>query len=69
MIKVQEFLEKNDLKTQMIIQVHDELVFNVKPREEDIITKEISKIMESIIDKEIILKVDYSVGNNWKEAK
>jgi len=69
MIKVQDFLEKNNLKSQMIIQVHDELVFNVKSDEEDIITKEIPKIMESIIDEEIVLKVDYSVGNNWKEAK
>jgi len=69
MIRVQEFLEKNNLKSQMIIQVHDELVFNVKPDEEKIITEKIAEIMENIIDEEIVLKVDYSAWNNWKEAK
>jgi DNA polymerase-1 len=60
MIKVQEFLTKNNLKSQMIIQVHDELVFNVKADEEEVITKNIVEIMESIIEAEIVLKVDYN---------
>lgn len=69
MIKVQEFLTKNNLKSQMIIQVHDELVFNVKADEEEVITKNIVEIMESIIEAEIVLKVDYNSWKNWKEAK
>lgn len=69
MIKVFDFLNSKDLKTKMIIQVHDELVFNVPSEEKGIIEKEIPKIMESIIEGEIILKTDFSSWNNWREAK
>ncbi len=52
------------------MQVHDELVFDVYPWEEDIIKLEITKIMESIISwKEIILKSDIWEGITWREAK
>ena len=58
------------LKSKMIMQVHDELVFDVFPGEEKILETEISRIMENILEnKAIRLKVDVWVGNNWKEAK
>ncbi|ATU05097.1 hypothetical protein BKN14_01415 [Candidatus Gracilibacteria bacterium HOT-871] len=70
MIKTQEFLEKNKLKSKMIMQVHDELVFDVFPGEEEQISKNIKNIMENILENsEIILKADVSIGKNWKEAK
>lgn len=70
MIKSQDFLEKNNLKSKMIMQVHDELVFDVFPSEEDILKENIKKIMENILqNKEIILKADISIWKNWKEAK
>jgi DNA polymerase-1 len=58
MIKIDRFLKENRLKSQMIMQVHDELVFNVVSEELDIIKKEVSLIMENIISAPIKLTVD-----------
>ncbi len=70
MIKVYNFLEKKKLKSKMIMQVHDELVFDTFPWEENILKKEIVNIMENILkDIPIKLKTDIWEGNSWKEAK
>lgn len=69
MIKVFEFLKEKNLKTKMIIQVHDELVFNVPEDEKEIIKTEIPKIMENIISWDVILKTDFAEWKNWREAK
>jgi DNA polymerase-1 len=54
----------------MIMQVHDELVFDAYPWEEDILKKEIVHIMENILkDTPIRLKTDIWEGKSWKEAK
>jgi len=77
MIKINQFMHPErsalgvkDLKSQLIMQVHDEVVFDIYPGEEEIIEKEVIKIMENVlVDKQIKLKVDCEIGNNWKEAK
>lgn len=69
MIKVSQFLKQNNLKSQMIMQVHDELVFNVKKDEFELLKKEISDIMENIIDAPIKLKVDVWYWKNWWDCK
>lgn len=70
MIEVAAFLDKKELKTKMIMQVHDELVFDVYPGEEEVIETEVKIIMENIFsDKTIPLKVDVGQGATWKEAK
>lgn len=70
MIETQNFIEKNNLKSLMIMQVHDELVFDVFPWEEKILEKEIPTIMENILkNKDIKLKVDFGIWKNWREAK
>ena len=70
MIKVNEYLTTNKLKSKMIMQVHDELVFDVFPWEEDFLKQNIIYIMENIIpDLKINLKVDIWIGASWKEAK
>jgi DNA polymerase-1 len=61
MIRVDEFLKKNNLKSQMIMQVHDELVFNAVADEIDLLQKEIPRIMENIISAEISLKVESGI--------
>jgi len=67
MIKIYNFLKENNLKSKMIMQVHDELVFDCYPNEEEILKKEIKKIMENIlINKKIILKTDIEIANSWK---
>ncbi len=70
MIKVNNFLKEKNLQTKLIMQVHDELVFDVYPWEEETIKKEIKNIMENVlINKSVKLKVDIWIWNNWFEAK
>ena len=78
MIWVDRFLKESKLKTKMIMQVHDELVFDVFPWEEEILKKEVIKIMQDVIKGEKInlkkenlieLKVDLWIGNTWRDAK
>ncbi|MCP4522608.1 MAG: DNA polymerase I [Candidatus Gracilibacteria bacterium] len=70
MIEIAEFIKKEKLNSLMIMQVHDELVFDIYPGEEDFLSENIKKIMESILhDKEIILKSDVILGENWRETK
>lgn len=69
MIKIQKFIEENNLKSCMIMQVHDELVFNVKAEEVDVLKENVLKIMENIIEAKVKLKVDFNIWDNWKEAK
>ena len=54
----------------MIMQVHDELVFDVFPWEEEFLEKNIKNIMENILENsEIILRADASIWLNWRETK
>lgn len=69
MIRIEQWIEEKALKSRMIMQVHDELVFNVVPEEQEIFKKEIPLIMEHIIAGPLTLKVDMGMGENWKEAK
>lgn len=69
MIKLQQFIKEKGLKSELIMQVHDELVFNVKKEELDLLKSEIQNIMENIIKAPIKLVVDINVWNSWKEAK
>lgn len=70
MIRVYDFIEKNNLKSKMIMQVHDELVFDIYPKEEKIMKENVQKIMENILEnQEIKLKADIWEWKSWKEAK
>ena len=57
------------LKSKMLIQVHDELVFNVALDEIDEMKALVQEKMENVIKLDVPLKVDIEVGNNWYEAK
>ena len=70
MIEVHAWLKKENIKSQLIMQVHDELVFEVYPWEEEILKNHIPKIMENILKTDIIsLKVDTGEWKTWKECK
>jgi DNA polymerase-1 len=70
MIEVAKMLEEGDYKSTMILQVHDELVFNIKTNEKSELEKKIPYIMENILkNAPIELKVDGAIGKNWKETK
>lgn len=70
MIKVFDFLENKKLKSKMIMQVHDELVFDTYPWEEEILKKEVVNIMQNVITgTPITLKTDIWEWKSWKDAK
>ena len=69
MIRLNNFIKEKWLKSKMIMQVHDEIVFSVKKDEEEILKKAIIDIMENIIDSDIKLIVDIWVWSNRWEAK
>ncbi len=68
MISVYKFIKSENLKSKLLLQIHDELLFEVIPQEKELIIKEIETIMESVINDVIPLKVEYGVGANWLDA-
>ena len=69
MIEIYDKFRELGLKSKMLIQVHDELVFNVKKDEMDQVTEIVRDIMEDTYPLEAPLKVDIEYGNDWYEAK
>ena len=69
MIEIYDTLNKKNLKTKMIIQVHDELVFDVVKEEKDEVVEIVKNIMENTYKLNVPLKVDINIGTNWYEAK
>lgn len=68
MIKVQEELTQGNLRTKMVLQVHDELVFDVHIEEQDVVEKLVKKNMENAMVLTVPLDVEYKVAKNWLEA-
>jgi DNA polymerase I len=68
MVNIQRWLQKEKLKTKMIMQVHDELVFDVHKDEVDVVKSNIRKLMEHAVALEVPMEVEVGVGANWLEA-
>ena len=69
MVEIYDEFNKRNLKSKMLIQVHDELVFNVLNNELDEVKKIVRDIMENTFKLDAPLKVDIETGTNWYEAK
>ena len=68
MIHVQDWMIKEKLKSKMILQVHDELVFDAHKDEVNLLKKEIPQLMSRAIKIEVPLEVEVGVGKDWLEA-
>ena len=68
MIKIDGEINEKGLGSRMILQVHDELVFDVIRDELSEMEEIVKRLMESAIDLKVPLKVDMGSGNNWLEA-
>ncbi len=68
MIQIQDFIEKENLKSRMILTVHDELVFDAHYSEIDLLKENISRIMANSLDIGVKLETSVGLGNNWLEA-
>ncbi len=70
MIRIDRMLKDWNYKSSMLLQVHDELVFNIVESEFPELSKKIPEIMENILpNTPITLKVDMAHGKNWKQCK
>ena len=68
MININKRLKNEKLQTKMMLQVHDELVFETPKKEIEKCVKIIRHEMENVFDLRVKLKVDINYGNNWLEA-
>ncbi len=69
MVRLDKELTERNMKTKMVLQVHDELVFEVPKEEEEEAIKLVREVMENIYPLKVKLKVDIKLGSNWNEAK
>jgi DNA polymerase-1 len=68
MIDLQDQLETHSKEAKMVMQVHDELVLEVRENAVQKITALISQVMSQAANLEVALKVDVGVGDTWDEA-
>jgi DNA polymerase-1 len=68
MIAVENWLEKEQLKTKLLLQVHDELVFDVPFDEIDLLQAKLPDLMCNVAQLKVPLVVSIGIGDNWEEA-
>jgi len=68
MISIQDELEKRKLKTKMILQVHDELIFDCLKEEEEEVREFVVDLMKNAIKLDVPIVVDINSGENWLQA-
>ena len=68
MISVQRWLKEGDKGARMVMQVHDELVFEVEKKALEQLKQEVPKLMSAAAELKVPLVVDVGVGANWEEA-
>lgn len=69
MIDVYKYFKENKLKSTMILQIHDELVFNVVKEEKEKVREIVTELMENAYNLDVPLKVEVEFGDNWYNAK
>jgi DNA polymerase I len=68
MILIHKWLEREKLKSRMIMQVHDELVFDLRQDEAEIVKQKVIELMKSAVILDVPMEVEVGIGKNWLEA-
>jgi DNA polymerase-1 len=68
MLEIEQKLTERGLKAYMILQIHDELVFEVPDQELEEVKQLVHDLMVSVMPLKIPLIVDINIGKNWKEC-
>jgi DNA polymerase I len=68
MVNIHNWLRKNKLKSKMIMQVHDELVFDLHRDEVDIVKNQVAFLMQHAVHIEVPMEVEVGVAENWLDA-
>jgi DNA polymerase-1 len=69
MIKIADLFKSEGWKSKLLLQVHDELVFEVPDDELGKATEGIRSVMENALPLDVPVKVDIGIGKNWLDAK
>jgi DNA polymerase-1 len=69
MVRIHRGLKDGGLRGRMLLQVHDELIFEAPPEEVEVMTELVRSQMENVVELKVPLVVDIGVGPNWLEAK
>jgi DNA polymerase-1 len=69
MIRIDDILRREKLETRMLLQVHDELLFEAPPGEAEAMSKMVKREMENVKKLDVPLIVDVGIGENWRDAK
>ena len=69
MIEIDQVITRKNYKAQMLLQIHDELIFQSPISECDEFTKDVQTIMENIVQLSVAMKVDIKTGSNWQEVE
>lgn len=67
MVKVHDYLRSYDLKSKILLQVHDELILNVPKEELPVVKNMLKEYMEKAIPLKVPLVVDFTQGYTWEE--
>lgn len=68
MIEIWKMIKKNNLLSQMILQIHDEIILESPDDEIEFVGNEVKKILENVYPLKVPLKVNISSGKNWEEV-
>jgi len=68
MINIHRWLQREKLKTKMILQVHDELVFDLHVDEQQIVKPKVIELMKTAVLLDVPMEVEVGIGKNWLEA-
>ncbi len=68
MVNVDRRLASEGLRSRMVLQIHDELMFDAIPSEVETLTRIVKEEMENVVKLSVPLTVECNYGNNWLEA-
>jgi DNA polymerase-1 len=68
MVRIHDRIRQEALRSRLLLQVHDELVFDVQLQEVDTVQRLVRELMEGALELDVPLVVDMNVGKNWLEA-
>ena len=69
MINIQRIMRDKNLQSRMVLQVHDELIFDVVPEELELMKELVRDQMENAVSLSVPLKVEMGTGQNWYDLK
>ena len=69
MLEIERFIKEENIEGKMLLQIHDELIFEVKEEIVEEVAKKLKHIMQNIMELEVPLECSVSIGDSWGELK